>query len=96
MITVNAAIKLAVIVDKMGLKVSQLQVSDTGNAKKDQEAVGLLLIDSMIKGASKAGQDIIEFIAAYKGVSIEEAANLDFVTTIKEIFADAGVASFFK
>ena len=96
MITVDTAIKLAAIVGKMGIKVSDLRVPDSGNAQKDRETVGLLILDSVLSGAYKAADEIIDFIAAYKNVTADEAKKLDFIATFKELLADAGVVNFFK
>ena len=39
---------------------------------------------------------LAEFVAAYKGVSVEEAEKLDAIEVIKELIGDSGVLNFFS
>jgi len=64
--------------------------------KKDRETIGLMILDVIISNAYKASNEVIEFVAAYKGITPGEAEQLDFVVVMKEIFKETGILNFFK
>lgn len=58
--------------------------------------LGLAVIGSITPQLGAISDDIVELIASYEGVSLEEAGDLDAVEEIKKIAGDAGIANFFK
>lgn len=44
----------------------------------------------------KIGEDIPEFVSLYKGVSLEEAGELDLFEIVSEVIHDEGITGFFK
>jgi hypothetical protein len=50
----------------------------------------------IISKAHKAEKEIYAFVAETKGITAQEAENIDLVQFIKEIASDAGVINFFK
>lgn len=44
----------------------------------------------------KIGDDIPEFVSLYKGVSIEEASEMDLAEIINEVINDDGIRTFFS
>ena len=64
-----------------------------------KEKVGLLgaeVLMDITPQLGKIADDLPQLVAAYKGVSIEEANKLDAAEVINEIINDDGVTSFFK
>lgn len=88
MLTVKQGIKLAAIIDKMDLKIE--------NPKADQEQVGADLMMQFVRKMPLAEQEIYEFIAAGKGITPEQAQNVDLVGYLTELLSDTSLASFFS
>lgn len=44
----------------------------------------------------KIGEDIPEFVALYKGVSLEEAGEMDLAEIVNDVIHDEGITGFFK
>ena len=61
-----------------------------------KEKVGLLGAEVLMDITPQLADDLPQLVAAYKGVSIEEANKLDAAEVINEIINDDGVTSFFK
>jgi len=88
MITLKQGIKLSAIVDKMELKI--------GDPNASTSAVGSDLIMQFISKAHKAEKEVYELVADIKKISAEEAADIDLVDFIKELFGNQEMLSFFK
>lgn len=58
--------------------------------------LGLAVISSITPQLGAISDDVVELIASYESVSLEEAGDLDAVEEIKKIAGDAGIANFFK
>lgn len=58
--------------------------------------VGIAVIGAIVPQLGKISSDVVELVAAYKGVTTEEAGEMDAVAALKEIAHDAGVVDFFK
>lgn len=77
---------------------------DTDNAEEaikqlNKEKVGVLameMIADITPQLGKIADDLPPLVAAYKGVSVEEAMKLDAAEVINEIIHDEGIISFFK
>ncbi len=77
------------------------ETDENGNSVKklSEEKVGLLIfeiVSEITPQLGKIGTDIPEFVALYKGVSVEEAEKLDLAEVVNELINDDGVVNFFK
>ena len=88
MLTLKQGLKLSAIIDKLDLKIA--------DPKADAEKIGSDLLMQIVAKAHKAEQEIYAFVAETKGITPQEAENVDLIGFIKEITADAGVINFFK
>ena len=88
MLTLKQGLKLSAIIDKLDLKIA--------DPKADAEKIGSDLLMQIVAKAHKAEQEIYAFVAETKGITPQEAENVDLIGFIKEITADAGVMNFFK
>ena len=86
--TLKQGIKLSAIIDKLDLKIT--------DPKADANKIGADLMMQIISKAHKAEKEIYAFVAEVKGITAQEAENIDLVQFIKEIASDAGVINFFK
>lgn len=91
--TIKNIASLSKIIDKMGLDISEIS---KGLQDKDttQEAFGLFLFGKIAPKLHKVEDDIIEFIADFKKINKEEAAEIDIVKFLKENLGD--IKRFFK
>ena len=67
--------------------------------KLNKEKLGILgfeVIAEFMPQIGNISDDFVPFVAAYKGVTLEEAENFDSIEIIKEIAHDEGLISFFK
>lgn len=74
---------------------------NSGSALKQlsKEKVGILameIITAITPQLGKIADDIIPLVAAYKGVSVEEASQYDAAEIINEIINDDAIRNFFK
>lgn len=82
-------IKLSLIIDKMGIADDIKKID-----KPTDEEVGKELIMLLITNLHKAENEIYQFIADYKGISKEEAEELDVIPLFKEILNIEGMKDF--
>lgn len=94
-ITAEQAITISMIIDKMEIKndLASMEIN-TGNEKSDKEELGKQLIALIISKLYKAKDEIFEFIANYKGISIEEAKKVEIIGFLKELFGMNEVVDF--
>lgn len=64
--------------------------------KEKAAVIGTEVISSLLPQLDNVSKFLPELVAAYKNVSLEEAEQLDAFETLKEIFGDTGIRSFFK
>jgi len=88
MLTLKQGLKLSAIIDKLDLKIA--------DPKADAEKIGSDLLMQIVAKAHKAEQEIYAFVAEIKGITPQEAENVDLVQFIKEMASDTGVVNFFK
>lgn len=88
MLTLKQGLKLSAIIDKLDLKIT--------DPKASQEQIGAGLMMQIISKAHKAEKEIYAFVAEIKGITPQEAENIDLVQFIKELASDAGVVNFFE
>lgn len=80
-------------------KLKSIDIFEKGQQKVSNEEMGIIafeILTDITPQLDKIGADIPEFVAAYKGVSIAEANELDFADIINEIISDEGILTFFK
>ena len=82
-------IKLSCIIDKMQIKDEIIKI----DAKTEKE-VGNIVITLIICNLHKAADDVYEFVAMYKGISIEEAKKANVIEILKEVVNNPGVKDF--
>ena len=92
---VQTAIKLTQIVDKMGIKDEIVALDiETGNSENDNQELAKKLFSIVISKLYLAENELYEFIAQYKNISVEEAKKVNVIELIKEIFKTEGAADF--
>lgn len=110
MLTIGTMPILLKIVGKLDIKpaIEKLKEVDifeeTENAadamkQLSKEKVGVLameIVGELTPQLGKIADDLPPLVAAYKGVSVEEAKKLDAAEVINEIIHDEGITSFFK
>lgn len=57
--------------------------------------IGMAIMPELINIAADVAGDLPELIAAYKGITVKEAAELDAIEEIKGLAKDAGIFDFF-
>ena len=110
MLKVKTVPVLARIIAKLDVKpiVKKLREADVFSNDADKEKaleeikgekaveLGFELIAEITPQLDKIGDDIPEFIALYKGVSLEAAGEMDFAVVLNELIFDEGIRNFFK
>lgn len=64
--------------------------------KEKAATVGAEMFAAILPQLDSVSDFLAEFVAAYKGVSVEEAEKLDAIEVIKELIGDSGVLNFFS
>lgn len=109
MLTIGTMPILLKIVAKLDMKpaidiLKNLDIfSDTDSAEEamkqlSKEKVGVMameIIANLTPQLGKIADDLPPLVAAYKGVSIEEASRLDAAEVVNEIIHDEGITTFF-
>lgn len=82
-------IKLSLIIDKMGIAKEIKEID-----KPTDEEVGKELIMLLLTNLHKAEEEIYKFIAEYKGITKEEAEEIDVISVFKELLNIEGMKDF--
>lgn len=82
-------IKLSLIIDKMGIKNDLINIEADTN-----EVVGKKLIATLITNLYKAENEIYDFIAMYKEITVEEAQKVNVIEVLKEVLKIDGIQDF--
>ena len=85
----QSLIKLSAIVDKMGIAKALVSIDKATN-----EEVGKEIISLILSNLHKAEDEVYEFIASYKGITIEEAKLVNIVSLLKELTSAEGIKDF--
>ena len=91
-LTVKQSFRLGAILRKINLPLEEfksIDMSKEGAAEK----TGTLIIQTIVNNYANAENEVIDFLTLYKGVTKEEAENLEFVELInvfKEIMSQLG------
>lgn len=90
-------LKLSKMIDKMGIakELEELEVNKD-NDKASKETLGKKIIVMLITKLYTVEDEVYDVICSYKGITKEEAKELDIIATIKEIANAPGVADFFQ
>lgn len=110
MLTIGTIPILLKIVSKLDMKpiIEKLKTADIFDEPTDatdamkqlsKEKVGILAFDmfaEIIPQFGKIADDLPPLVAAYKGMSVEEAVKLDAAEVINEIIRDDGITTFFE
>lgn len=92
---VQTTIKLTRIIDKMGIKDEIVSISvESGNPEEDNRELAQKLFSIIISKLYLVENDLYEFIAEYKGISIDEAKKVNIITLVKELFQTDGAVDF--
>jgi len=94
-LSVESLMLLSEIIDTMDIKeeLQAINVTEKDEKKAQRELVKQFLI-LFVTRLHKVKQPIYEFIAEYKGVSIEEAKKIDIIAVLKDMFAVDGTTDF--
>lgn len=101
LLKIVAKLDITPVIERLkGADIFEETDSKEGALKQlSKEKVGLLgaeVLMDITPQLGKIADDLPQLVAAYKGVSIEEANKLDAAEVINEIINDDGVTSFFK
>lgn len=101
LLKIIAKLNMSPIIEKLKTVDIFEDAKDAKDAKKQlsREKVGVVAMEIFAEITPQLGKiadDLPELVAAYKGVSIEEAKKLDAAEVINEIINDEGILSFFS
>ena len=86
--------KISMIINKM--EISSM-LNDVDFTKEiSNEELGKMLIKAIIDNFYKAENEFIDLIASVKGISKEEAENVDVIEFVMELLKDEKIKSFLK
>lgn len=96
-ITPKVLSKISLIINKMGISslIMELNV-DSGDDIKDKETLSKQLIALIIDNLYKAEEEIVELISNLKGISKEEAEEVDIIPIIKDLLSNDKLKDFLK
>lgn len=80
-------------------QLKTLDIFESGQKNISAEQAGILafeIISGLTPQLDKIGKDIPEFVALYKGISIEDANLLDLAEVVADLKNDEGILNFFK
>lgn len=105
-LTIDSVCLISSIIDQIKVDDEFIQeMLEIGNKAKgkDKETIDKVQKQIGLKIALKIGSklhlvkdDLIKFVASYKGISEEEATKANIVEILKELLADKDFTSFFK
>jgi len=96
-LTSKTLAKLSLIINKMGISSLILEINvESENETADKQEVVKKLIALIIDNLYKAEDDITTLVADLKGITKEEAENVDLIPIIKDLFSDEKIKSFLK
>lgn len=101
LLKIVAKLDISPVIERLkGADIFEETNSAEGALKQlSKEKIGLLgasVIMDITPQLGKIADDLPQLVAAYKGVSIEEANKLDAAEVINELITDDGVRGFFK
>lgn len=80
-------------------QLKSLDIFDSKQKGITAEQAGILafeIISGLTPQLDKIGKDIPEFVALYKGISVEAAGEIDLAEIVAELKNDEGILNFFK
>ena len=89
--------KISLVINKMGISSLVLDLNiDTGNEKQDNEVLVKKLLSLIIDNLYKAEDELIELISQVKGITKEEAENVDIIEFVKDMLQIDKIKDFLK
>ena len=105
-LTIDSICTISKLVDKLQPDedfIQQLfEIAKTANGKDKKEAeqiqteIGIKIVMKLGTKLHSAKDELLEFISAYKGISAEEAKEVNIVDLVKEIMQDEDLKSFLQ
>lgn len=105
-LTIDSICLISAMLSKMQIdekfinEMVELGKKGKGKSKNElsklQEQIGIRIVLKITSKLHLVKDELIEFIAKYKGVSEEEAKKLDMIEVVKEIVKDKEITDFFK
>lgn len=77
--------------DKLLKELGGINNADSLEGKGE---IGEVIITAIVNNLAEIADNLIELCAAYKGVTVEEAGQLDAIVTIKELIGEVGFSDF--
>lgn len=94
-LTTKMLSKLSIIINKMGISSLILEINEeTGNEEKDNKKVTVKLLSLIIDNLYKAEDEITSLVAEIKGITKEEAENVDIIPILKDFLNNETVSRF--
>lgn len=96
-LTSKVLCKISLIINKMGISSLIADInSETGDDKLDREAIVKKLLALVVDNLYKAEDEIISLVSELKGITIEEAGQIDLIPIIKELLSEEKIRNFLK
>lgn len=95
---VPVAMRIASKIDVKSIaeELKKVQIDDKAASAEKKTEIGFAVIGAILPELGKVADDVIELVAVYKEISVEEAGELDAIAVLKEMAADTGLTAFFK
>lgn len=89
--------KLSLIINKMGVSQLILELNEeSDDPEKDKKIIVKKLLSLIINNLYKAEDEIIDLVAETMKITKEEAADVDIIPFVKQIFNDQRIFDFLK
>lgn len=89
MLSLENTLKLSAIADKMDIEMPDIK-------DKTVEEIGKEFLKQFVRKAYLASDEIFQFVAEYKKISVEEAKAIDIMQVVEILKSEKGIMSFFK
>lgn len=89
------------ILSKISMVINKMEISSLLNdidftKGLSNEEIGKMLIQAILDNFYKAENEFIDLIASIKGISKEDAENVDVIEFVTELLKDEKIKSFLK
>lgn len=89
--------KISRLINKMGISSLIMKINvNTGNDSIDKQEVAKELVALIIDNLYKVEDEIVDFVSELKGISKEEAENVDIIPIIQELIQNDKFKNFLK
>lgn len=91
------AMKIASKIELSPVLSAVAQVNKNGAADENKKAeLGFAVLEALLPQLGKIADDVAELVAAYEGISVAEAGELDALAEFKKMAEDTGLINFFS